>query len=198
MARTKEQNDRMALATKKKIVEAGLKLFSQKGFTVTGIKEIAQAAGISTGLIYRHFSTKEELFGELIEHAVRELSAAIRLLDSYALPIRAFEKMTAVLLDDIESSEELSSYFLLVSRSILEVEALPAIDKLKNENLALFDKAASLIEKGQKAGEFKQGDPYTLSLLYFSLIQGMANMKLFMGDQYIAPDVETVMAVLVD
>ncbi|NLK28746.1 MAG: helix-turn-helix transcriptional regulator, partial [Clostridiales bacterium] len=61
MARTQEQNERMSLVTKGKIMDAGLKLFSRKGFSITSIKDIAQAAGISTGLIYRHFSTKEEL-----------------------------------------------------------------------------------------------------------------------------------------
>ncbi len=198
MARTREQNDRMSLATKKKIMEAGLKLFSQKGFAVTSIKDIAQTARISTGLIYRHFSTKEELFTELVENSLNELSKAIQLLDSYSSPVQAFEEMTSDLLRDIESSEEISCYFLLVSRSILEIEALPQIAELQTGNLALFEKAAYLIEKGQKLGEFKQGNPYKLSLLYFSVIQGMADMKLFMGDKYIAPEIEDIMEFLLN
>ncbi len=196
MARTKEQNDKMSLATKKKIMEAGLKLFSQKGFSMTSIKDIAQTAGISTGLIYRHFSSKDELFGELLENTIRELSKAIQFLSSHVSPLQAFAEMTSDLLKDIRSSEELSCYFLLVTRSILEEEALVQLAGLQKSDLSLFEKAAELIEKGQELGEFKPGNPFKLSLLYFSAIQGMAQMKLFMGERYIAPEVQDIMALL--
>ncbi|WP_176431121.1 hypothetical protein [Anaerovirgula multivorans] len=45
-------------------------------------------------------------------------------------------------------------------------------------------------------GEFKSGNPYKLSLLYYSVIQGIANMKLFMKENYIAPEVQDVLAFL--
>lgn len=148
MARTKEQNERITMATKKKIMAAGLKLFAQKGFALTNIKDIAQAAGISTGLIYRHFSSKEELFYKLIEDAVKELSKAVQLLDSYDSPAKAFAEMTSGLLKDIRSSDELSCYFLMVIRTILKEEALPKIAEFRKSDLSLFEKAAELIEKG--------------------------------------------------
>lgn len=196
MARTQEQNDKMSLATKKKILEAGLDLFSHKGFSMTSIKDIAQAAGISTGLIYRHFSTKEELFSELVEKAIIEIAMAIRFLDSDISPTQTFIELTSELLKDIQSSEELSNYFLLITRSVLEEEALPQVDEFKKADLSLFENTAKLIEKGQELGEFRSGDPYKLSLLFFSVIQGMANMKLFMGKKYISPEASDIMAFL--
>ncbi len=196
MARTHEQNEKMSLATKDKIMEAGLRLFARKGFSLTSIKDIAQTAGISTGLIYRHFSTKEELFGELLNNTITEMSKSILFYDSDISPVQTFAKLISGLLEDIESSQELSDYFLLVTRCFLEKEALPQIEDFKKADLLLFDKTASLIEKGQELGEFKQGNPYKLSFLFFSVIQGMADMKLFMGDKYIAPEVEDIMAFL--
>jgi AcrR family transcriptional regulator len=197
MARTKEQNERITMATKKKIMAAGLKLFARKGFALTNIKEIAQSAGISTGLIYRHFSSKDELFCELIEDTVKELTKAAQIFDSHASPTQAFAEMTSSLIKDIQSSEELSCYFLMITRSIFEEEALPQMAEIRKSDLLLFEKAAELIEKGQKMGEFKPGNPYKLALLYFSIIQGMANMRLFLGDKYIAPEIEDIMAFLV-
>ncbi len=196
MARTHEQNEKMSLATKDKIMEAGLRLFSRKGFSMTSIKEIAQTAGISTGLIYRHFSTKEELFGELLKNTIIEMSKSIQFFDSDISPAQTFTKLASGLLEDIQSSEELSDYFLLITRCILEKEALPQMEEFKKADLLLFDKTAKLIEKGQKLGEFKQGNSFKLSFMFFSVIQGMANVKLFMGDKYIAPDVEDIMAFL--
>lgn len=196
MARTREQNNRMSKATRKKIMEAGLKLFSQKGFAMTAIKDIAQTAGISTGLIYRHFSSKEALFGELVENTIEDMAEAIQLLDSGLSPVQIFTEMTTRLLNDIQAGEQLSLYFLLITRSLLEEEVLPKMAELKRSDLLLFRQAAGIIERGQKSGEFKPGDPYVMSLLFFSVIQGIADMKLFMGDKYAAPEVRDIMGFL--
>lgn len=53
--------------TREKILEAGLKLFSQKGFLGATTKEIARAAGVAEPTLFRHFSTKEQLFEEMIK-----------------------------------------------------------------------------------------------------------------------------------
>jgi AcrR family transcriptional regulator len=196
MARTKEQNERMTMATRKKIMEAGLVLFAQKGFALTNIKDIAEAAGISTGLIYRHFSSKEDLFNSLIANTIEELNKFIQILDSYDSPKQAIVEMTASLIGDIHFSNELSRYFLIVIRSMLEEEVLSQIDEFRKSILSLYDKTKDLIKEGQKRGEFKQGNPYKYTLLFFSIMQGMANMKLFMGDKYVAPELDDVLGFL--
>ncbi|MFN3395825.1 MAG: TetR/AcrR family transcriptional regulator [Thermodesulfovibrionales bacterium] len=52
--------------TRQKILEAGLKLFSEKGFIGATTKEIAKEAGIAEITLFRHFPTKENLFEEVI------------------------------------------------------------------------------------------------------------------------------------
>jgi len=52
--------------TRDKILEAGLKLFSKKGFLGATTKEIAKKAGVAELTLFRHFSTKERLFEEMI------------------------------------------------------------------------------------------------------------------------------------
>lgn len=56
-----------ANAIRKNLLLAGEKIFSEKGFKKTGIKELTSAADISLGSFYRFFESKEELFLELIE-----------------------------------------------------------------------------------------------------------------------------------
>ncbi len=197
MARTQEQNDKMSLATKHKIIEAGLSLFSRKGFSKTSVKDIAQTAGISTGLIYCHFSTKEELFSEILKKTIIEMSKAVRFPeDSNISPAQTFARFTANLLKDIQSREDLSDYFLLITRCILEKDALNLMEEYKKSDLLLFENTARLIEKGQELGEFKQGNSYKMSLMFFSVIQGITDMKLFMGDKYVAPETSDIMTFL--
>jgi len=47
------------------IVKAVLPLFARKGFANTTTRELAEAAGVSEALIYKHFPSKESLYGEI-------------------------------------------------------------------------------------------------------------------------------------
>ena len=58
---------------RREIVRAAIKLFSQRGFRGTTTKEIAQAAGISEAIIFRHFATKEELYRAIIDQVSCEV-----------------------------------------------------------------------------------------------------------------------------
>lgn len=58
--------------THDRILEAAIKLFSEKGFNGTTTKEIAEAAEVNEALIFRHFSTKRDLYGAIIEKKISE------------------------------------------------------------------------------------------------------------------------------
>ncbi len=60
------------------IVEAAVDLFSRKGFRGTRTREIAEAAGISEAMIFKHFATKRDLYSAIIEvkSATEELLAS--------------------------------------------------------------------------------------------------------------------------
>ena len=51
---------------REQILRTAVDLFSQKGFKGTTTKEIAKAAGVSEAIIYRHFATKDELYGAIL------------------------------------------------------------------------------------------------------------------------------------
>ncbi|HEY3910254.1 MAG TPA: helix-turn-helix domain-containing protein [Stellaceae bacterium] len=50
----------------KAIVAAAVPLFARKGFAGTTTKELAEAANISEGLLFRHFPSKKHLYGEIL------------------------------------------------------------------------------------------------------------------------------------
>jgi AcrR family transcriptional regulator len=52
---------------RKAIVAAAVPLFARKGFSGTTTKELAEAAGISEGLLFRHFPSKKHLYGEILQ-----------------------------------------------------------------------------------------------------------------------------------
>ena len=58
--------------TRDKLLEAAIKLLAEKGFNGTTTKEIAEKAEVNEALIFRHFSTKRDLYGAIIEKKIFE------------------------------------------------------------------------------------------------------------------------------
>jgi AcrR family transcriptional regulator len=65
-----KQNSRKAQAEKRRlqILETALTVFASNGFKGTSIKDIAEAAGISQGLMYHYFTSKDDLLEATVEH----------------------------------------------------------------------------------------------------------------------------------
>lgn len=66
MPRTKEQFEIIRQNSKKKILEAALEVFAKEGYHSSTIGMISKHAGVSQGLLYNYFESKEKLLNELI------------------------------------------------------------------------------------------------------------------------------------
>ncbi|MEP7214179.1 MAG: TetR/AcrR family transcriptional regulator [Acidobacteriota bacterium] len=53
-------------ARREQILKTAVTLFSKRGFSGTTTKEIARAAGVSEAMVFRHFASKDELYGEIL------------------------------------------------------------------------------------------------------------------------------------
>lgn len=62
---TKRQQQ--ALETKNKLIDAALRVFSRKGFSGSTTKDIAKEAGVTDGLIYHYFRSKEDLLWAVLD-----------------------------------------------------------------------------------------------------------------------------------
>src|SRR3546814_17769414 len=68
--------------TQEKIEQATLALFAAKGVDRTTIGDIARAAGIAEGTLYRHYQSKEELVWQLFSHNYLRLAAQLHALQA--------------------------------------------------------------------------------------------------------------------
>lgn len=59
------------------ILEAGIEVFSQKGLDRTGMGAVADAAGVSVGVIYKYFEDKDAFFLACVRYALRELDEVL-------------------------------------------------------------------------------------------------------------------------
>lgn len=59
------------------ILEAATDLFAERGPAATSIRDIAARSNVNHGLVFRHFGTKEQLVGAVLDHLGANLSALL-------------------------------------------------------------------------------------------------------------------------
>ena len=75
--RTEQQFEKIRESKKKLILETALELFASEGYHTTPISRIASAAGISKGLLYNYFDSKEDLIKTIIFNGLDNLTKFI-------------------------------------------------------------------------------------------------------------------------
>ena len=68
----KSRNEEIREASINKILDAALELFSSHGYAYTSMSQVARHAGISKGLIYNYFDSKEQMLHALIANLQKE------------------------------------------------------------------------------------------------------------------------------
>ena len=107
--------------TKELIARTALKLFVAKGITETTVRDIATAAGLAEGTLYRHFESKEELAWELFHTNytafARELERLQQDYDTLQAKLTAMIRQFCTFFD---RDPVLFSYLLLAQHSQLK------------------------------------------------------------------------------
>ncbi|WP_216899840.1 TetR/AcrR family transcriptional regulator [Nocardia alni] len=65
-----------AVRNQQRILEAARRLFAERGLDVT-LDDVAEAAGVGVGTVYRRFANKQELIVEVFDHNVAEMAEAV-------------------------------------------------------------------------------------------------------------------------
>ncbi|ALX49914.1 TetR/AcrR family transcriptional regulator [Lentibacillus amyloliquefaciens] len=87
--------------TKKiKLIEAGMKLFAEKGYHSTSVETIATSAGVSKGAFYLHFQSKSDFLATAFDYYHQEITSRIQAVQKENLSPREnfakqIETMTA-------------------------------------------------------------------------------------------------------
>ncbi len=130
------------IATRNKILEAGRKLFSEKGFYKTNSKEIAKAAGVATGTFYMYFKDKKPLFLEIFAVYYEQILQDVLNLPSLQVQsIGEAEEIIGILVDRLFAAHNIEPEFhrelIAMIYSDRDVRALN--DKLEKKVISLVE-----------------------------------------------------------
>ena len=62
-----------------RLLESALELFAERGYAGTSVKTIAGRAGVSQGLLYVHFESKQALLVALFERGMQDVQSTLEL-----------------------------------------------------------------------------------------------------------------------
>lgn len=106
-------------AAKERILDAALDVFSDKGFHLATVDEIAERAEVGKGTLYRYFANKEGLFNELVRLRMEDLEMqAGKVLDGHDDVLTMIAKYVRVYFEFFDRNQRL---YHLIAQESLEV-----------------------------------------------------------------------------
>jgi AcrR family transcriptional regulator len=191
MPRTEEVYQQIRDERVDQILQVAAKVFIQKGLANSKIGDLAEAAGMSQGLLYRYFANKEEVFTTLVEQYVGTMLQQIReVLQLSGSPYQRLYWLTERMLQSIRSQP---------SRHQIILQALtqPGRPSALVQEMSSFMQTnlRQLLVAGQASGEICQNDPDQLVVLYLCSMQGLASGLYFFADHAVEnfPAVTTIL-----
>lgn len=152
----------------REITEAAFAVFSEKGYASTRVDDVARRAGVSKGLMYRYFETKEELFKAVIKSVV--VRRVDSLLDAvHGTELSSEEFMRGPLLTFMKAVPG-SPVAVVIRLLVAEGHRHPELvdyywDNVVSKGLATL---SGFVERGVQRGEFRQSEVTRLPQLFLA------------------------------
>ncbi|MBD3369048.1 TetR family transcriptional regulator [Candidatus Fermentibacteria bacterium] len=147
---------------RERILDAAEKLFEEKGFDGSSIREVAERAGVAKSLLYHHFSSKRDLWREVVH----------RVFERHGLREKVTEFIDNLSPDRfMEFSCGPASYFGFLRNNPGFARMLSWLDaerrRLPYEETGLRDKAREKLAQLQSTGVIRDDiDPRMLMVIY--------------------------------
>jgi len=146
------------------ILDAGMRVFAQRGFHHCRVSDVADEAGVAYGLVYHYFDSKEEILNTLFLERWQIMLDAIAEIDRQELPAR--DKLYAVasfIIDSYRHEPELMKVIIVeVTRAANSFGRLH-LDKIREAYAGI----ASIVEAARAEGLFKADIPAQFAAMCF-------------------------------
>jgi AcrR family transcriptional regulator len=135
---------------------AALRLFREKGYHATSMRDIAEAVGINKGSLYSYIRSKEDLLIPFFERAMGLLLVEIEAISSDAslVPTERLKRAIKAHILNVAENLDILTVYLSEWRQ-LTADSLSTVRGQRERYAALF---LAIIEDGQNRGEFRAMD----------------------------------------
>src|SRR5689334_11269493 len=142
-----------SLTRRDELLDIAAKLFAERGFKNTTVRDIADAAGILSGSLYHHFDSKEAMVDELLD------SFQTRLWEEYdaieASDRSPKQKLEAVVRASFDAIDRNHSEVAIFQTDAAYLSGFDRFAYLQERNVRFQDLWTSLLRDGVAAGELR-------------------------------------------
>ncbi len=175
--RSKEQVEEIRRESSQQIMDAALHLFAHNGFHNTSISQIAKEVGISKGLIYNYFASKDDLLQSIVEKALKSGNNVIQRYDPNEKDQRNHLGNTIDVL--FRLVEKKPTYWKLIMALSLQDEIMSKIsDQVQSHAQKNLGYLTSFFETLQVA------QPEREAMFYAAVLDGIFLHYIYAVDQY--------------
>ena len=158
------------------LMAAALKLFASKGFATTSIMHIAREAGVSKGLLYNYFASKDELVKEIVLEGIQKITIDIDFDFTVKLDKQRFIQLIDKYFELIEQSKDYWKLYMAVL-------AQPTVaDLVKGELFMMLEPFFSAVS--QYYTDKKEKNPLAFAFLLGAILDGVGIDYIFAPEQY--------------
>jgi AcrR family transcriptional regulator len=179
------------------IVEATKALFDERGLQDAPIEDIARAVGINKALIYRHFSSKEELFILTVTRYLDDLVQRLATIDEDADPVaqlrEASELYTGFCLEYPAFLDCALSLMRRPGRELRETVSEAVWFRIGQSMANCLGRLSRILATGAEQGVFELDDPdFVANRMYTQALGTMHLARLGLGVREPAPGIPEV------
>lgn len=182
--RKREDNEIIREERRRSILEVALRLFANRGYESTSISQIAKEAGISKGLIYTYFESKEALLKSLVldlNEMERDFWEEIQDTDPKVMLRNIFEVYFKTLVNNKDKLR-------LITALTFQIEKFDFIQDLASQKMSAY---LHLFE--ELLAKIGYPDAKNEALLIGALMDGIATQFLVIHQDYPLKDFKTIL-----
>jgi AcrR family transcriptional regulator len=166
------------LLRREEIIDAMVEQISERGIAATRVADVAAAMGVSTGLIFYHFETKEALlaaaFPRAMQHDMDDLAKIVARRSPAATRLRAVIKLYS-------PAGGAPGWRLWIDGWAAALRDQGLVQAIREIDSVWRSAVRDLIIKGAAAGEFTCRDPEVSAARITALLDGLAVQKVVRG-----------------
>ncbi|MCQ6959302.1 TetR/AcrR family transcriptional regulator [Mucilaginibacter aquariorum] len=152
----------------KHILNGARKIFLEKGYEKTSMRNIAQEINYSPGSLYFYFRDKSEIFHELHKEGFRLLLNQLKVLEKVGDPFERLKASGRVFIQFARENKDYYNLMFIVDEPVKE--SLPEGFQIGEEAISYMQ---GMVKECQQKGKFKDMDTEYFTFLIISVVHGI-------------------------
>lgn len=176
-------NKRSGIESRRKILNAAIKIFSERGYKGASMRMIAEAADISLGGLYLYFRNKEDLYATLIKNRLDDLTEGTKeALKDVHDPEEAISTFISMRVKYARKHREM---ILVLGREQALTFGLKAKRKFFRDQRRIIEE---IVQRGITLGSFRSCNAKEVAKIVISMLRGFIASMIVEPDALFSPE----------